>query len=639
MPSAYVFSVQVDPDSPPPVRFAASEMRRCLMRMTGENVRLIHSDRYEFDEPGRILIGTRDRFAGVLKASRCPAQDLDDEILITQVNGNTVVTGSNPRSVLFAVYDLLEQLGARWVGPGHLAEILPNSDCSELFGVEVSERASYRHRGVCIEGAPSLEHALGMVDWMAKRKMNTFFLQFKTSIYFWKNFYSREYNPDFGQAEEVDEEMSLELDREVIDAARLRGFNLHRVGHGWTSESIGHRGLGWWQTDRKPDESTRELLAEVRGRREFFGGTPINTELCYSNPMAFRGLVGEIVDYARDHPEVDCLHFWLSDATNNFCECESCRKRTPSDWYARLIKAVRREIRRENLKTRLVFLCYTNTLTPPRSESMPSGGLVFMFAPISRCYSHSLTDPSCRGIGKSGGWPLNSVRPPRTNAEYLEILESWSEAFRGDSFVFDYYLWQPYLRNLNPVGFARLINSDIASYEELGLGGLVSCQALRSFYPIGLPMAAMAETLWNREAEVSDIVEEQISLCFPSHGEEVKEYLLEVDRLISSRRGHRGPFEKGKFPGAAKLIEITGEFSGRIEKMKPENDVEERYLSLIFNFNHTLNLRCRAQLLLAGGKEKEAGDLLGEAGDFLRKTEDLTHRYLDLWLVLRSLHV
>ena len=389
----------------------------------------------------------------------------------------------------------------------------------------------------------------------------------------------------------------------------------------------------------EPDESTRELLALVKGKRGFFEDIPINTELCYSNPRAFRGVVDEILGYARDHPEVDSLHFWLSDATNNFCECEACRKITPTDWYARLIKAVRRGIVREKLETRLVFLCYTNTLTPPSSEELSDDrGLIYMFAPISRCYSHPLSEPSCSGIGEAGGWPLNSVKAPRTNAEFLQIRRAWGKAFPGDSFVFDYYLWQPYLRHLNPLGFARLISRDVASYGEFDLNGLVSCQALRSFYPIGLPMAAMAETLWNREAELDAIVSKHIEACFPSRGREVAAYLREIDQLLSSTGEHEGPLQSGKAEVAGRLLGITEEFQGRMEKITPENEVERRYIDLMGHFNKLLNMMGRSIVLRSEGREEEGLGVLKEAQKFLRETEDLTHRHLDLWLMLRSSH-
>jgi hypothetical protein len=642
MPTPYLYQVRVKRDSSAPVWLAASELRRCLILMTGQNVSIKYVDRFEKDEEPAILVGMREYLSGFLGADECPENQLDDEILVTQRKGNCLVTGSNPRSVLFAAYDLLEELGARWVAPGHLGEVLPSSDCHGLFDIEANEKASYRHRGVCIEGAPSLEHALGMIDWMAKHKMNTFFLQFKTSIYFWSNYYLREYNPTHGNPEEVDELRSLELDGEVIEAAKLRGFVLHRVGHGWTAESLGFKGLGWWRADREPDDETRELLALVKGTRGFFGDVPINTELCYSNPVAFKGIVDEIVHYAEEHPEVDALHFWLSDATNNFCECESCRRSSPTDWYAKLLEAVRREIAGKGLGTRVVFLCYTNTLTPPREEEFEDeDGLIYMFAPISRCYVHPLADPSCAGAGRSGGWPLNRVKAPRTNSEFVEIRRAWREAFSGDSFIFDYYLWAPYLRDMNPLGFARLIAADIRSYEELDLNGLVSCQALRAFYPAGLQMSVMASVLWDREADSERIISDQLSACFGDESGMVEEYLEALDEVLSpsETEPHKSSLRSGEANWIRPILKLVEEQGARLEGLKGDDGTGKRFSDLLKHFNRLLQLRARVALLEAEGKTEEAEKVSRELGEFLRGTENLTGRYLDLWLLLNALHL
>jgi len=609
------------------------------MRMTDGDVKLRHVAAFPFEESGRIFVGARRAFDGVLGEDECPPNELDDEILVTQRGGNCFVTGSNGRSVLFAAYSLLERLGARWPGPGHLGEVLDQGDCSALFKQEIAERASYRHRGVCIEGAPSLEHALAMVDWMAKHKMNTFFLQFKTSIWFWRNYYSREYNPSYGKREDIDEERSMELDDEVIRAAKLRGMVIHRVGHGWTAESIGFPGLGWYKAEREPDEDTRKLLALVNGKRGFFGNTPINTELCYSNPDAFNGVVEEVVAYAKEHPEVDCLHFWLSDATNNFCECENCRKRSPSDWYAMLVRKVAERLKAAGLPTRVVFLCYTNTLTAPREQTLPQEGLVYMFAPISRCYVHALADPSCSGGGKAGGWPLNRVEPPRTNAEYVTIRRAWKRAFSGDSFVFEYYLWRPYLRSQSPLAFAKLINEDVRNLKDLDLNGMVSCQVLRSFYPAGLQMLSMAATLWDVRTDLDSLVEEQLRLCFGNNRETVKEYLARIDELLRpvEAHPHRPALDAGDLERAERLAAITDEFSAKMSSLEAANDREGRYLDLLGHFNKVLNMRSRAASLVARGREKEAEKLWERISQFVRETEGLTHRYLDSWLLLRTI--
>ena len=170
----------------PPIRLAAQELRRCLSQVTGLPVHVRAARRPDPTALG-LWLGQFADFGLPARRGSDPVGSgraaLDDEILIRVGPDGGTIAGSNERSVLLAAYRYLTELGCRWVRPGKTGEYLPRLGPG-LPAVEVRERASYRHRGVCIEGATSPEHALGMVDWCAKRRMNTVFLQFIHSRYF-----------------------------------------------------------------------------------------------------------------------------------------------------------------------------------------------------------------------------------------------------------------------------------------------------------------------------------------------------------------------------------------------------------------------------------------------------------------------
>lgn len=226
---------------------------------------------------------------------------------------------------------------------------------------------------------------------MAKHRMNEFHLQFKNSQYFYNRCYARRYNPLAKPLPKMSVEESLKADARVIGEIKKRGMILEMVGHGFTYGAIGIEWIGWDAYTGPTSEEQRELMALVDGKRGLFQGIPVNTELCYSNPKAFNKLVNHVVQYAVDHPEVDILHFWLSDGWNNHCECLGCEKLSPSDWYVKLVNAISYRLGELNCKTRLVFLSYSNTLWPPIQERIDDkyGNIIFMFAPISRCFSQS----------------------------------------------------------------------------------------------------------------------------------------------------------------------------------------------------------------------------------------------------------
>ncbi len=619
------------------VKFAASELRKYLHKITGKTLSLRSCVRFpEVDEPSIFIKDPRTSEVSV------KYDPLEDEIMVTQMDGSCIITGSNPRSILFAVYTLFEEMGARWIAPGRDGELLPNVDIKKLFEINVHQKASYRHRGICIEGAPSLEHALGIIDWMTKKKMNTFFLQFKTSIYFWQNWYHHSYNERYKRTKVIDESTSLELDDQVIHEIKRRGLIFHRVGHGWTAEAIGLKGLGWYKYDDEISPEQKSLMAEVNGERGLFGGIPINTELCYSNPKAFNAVVENVIDYAEKHLEVDCLHFWLSDATNNCCECSECRKLNQSDHYIRLVKAVSKKLKEKNLNTRIVFLCYFNTLNTPIVESLGAefDNVIFMFAPISRCYQHYLKDDKCESGAESGGWELNKIRPPRTNKEFVEILSNWQKKYTGDSFIFDYYLWRPFHDNLNTFGLSKIINQDIKGFKDINLNGLISCQVLRCFYPVGLEVSAMAETLWDRKAIWSDILDRQLISAYGDNSGTVKEYLSGLESLLTpDNNPHVGSLLSASESRISELIRFLESWESKIDSVykSSPNKLQRRFAFNLLHFNKLVYLRSLSLKYKIIGDKEKSKLYLSKAEEFLKRTEARTHRYFDTWLELHSL--
>ncbi|MBO3833291.1 MAG: hypothetical protein FGF51_07950 [Candidatus Brockarchaeota archaeon] len=304
----------------PVVSFAAEELSRYLEKMTGRRSRVENIDAYRAE--GGIYLGLpKDlSLAGIRFIDGEKESELKDTIILKSVGHCLFISGSNPRSVLFSTYYYLKLHGAEWLWPGEDGEFLPSIKKARTDGFEIEETASYDHRGVCIEGAVTPEMVIDFVDWMAKQRLNEFFLQFKTSRYFYNRYYTRKYNPIAETSPEISVDEALKQDARVITELKKRGMIVERVGHGWTCESMGIQGLGWDPEKGLIKDEQKELLALVNGKRELFGGIAVNTELCYSNPRAFNMLVDHVVQYALDHPEVDILHFWLSDGMNNHCE-------------------------------------------------------------------------------------------------------------------------------------------------------------------------------------------------------------------------------------------------------------------------------------------------------------------------------
>lgn len=108
-----------------------------------------------------------------------------DAYTIKSGAADVTITGSNMRSVWYGLYDLLERRGGcRWFWDG---DVVPKKDAIDLSGLDVSEEAHFEyrairyfaHRGLTRFQAEhwGLDDWKKEIDWLLKRRLNTFMLR------------------------------------------------------------------------------------------------------------------------------------------------------------------------------------------------------------------------------------------------------------------------------------------------------------------------------------------------------------------------------------------------------------------------------------------------------------------------------
>ena len=552
--------------SSPVITFAAEELCKYIKQMTGVTPKVIYRSAYcpaekaEDKESagtgtgpctgpctghgtgtgnsGSIWLGPAASFAeaGVFPQPDAAAHPLDDAVMIKSAGQSSLlISGPNERSVLFSVYAYLESLGCRFLRIGEDGEVVPKGVPLKLDGYHIEEYPSYRYRGICIEGAVSIEHVRQIIDYMTKKRFNTYFLQFMNAYIFWSRWYDRKVGKP-----EMPIEVAEEYTREAVAEVQKRGLALQMVGHGWTCECLGVRGLGWHPTSEPVPKGKEAWLAELNGRREWFHGIPINTELCLSNSEAFNGLAAYIADYAARHPEVDLLHIWMSDGANNRCECPACAAKLPADQYVELLNAVDERLTALGSPVKLVFLAYCDLLwAPEKARFRNPERFVLMFAPISRTYRRSLLADHSPEEAEAQVEPLpyrrNRNTFPKTAAGNIYFLRQWQKIFSGDSFIFDYHLlWKHSI--LEPTGLFNtgVLHKDIQDIVRLGLNGMVNCQVQRYFFPTGVTMEVSGKTLWNKDADFAHLVADYFKDAFHPHGDYIYERVKRISRLMDA---------------------------------------------------------------------------------------------------------
>lgn len=616
--------------SQPVVAFAADELARYLSAMTNSSVGAQYSKVFA-DRAKVLYVGEVQDFAALDLSLPCEVSAWDDTLVIRTLGKALALSGSNPRSVLFAVYRYLELCGARWLWPGEEGEFVPRLNTVKTVGFDITEKASLRHRGVCVEGAVSLEHNLGFIDWMAKKRMNAFHMHFDTLYVNYDSYYSWPHGPGMLPTTAVSPEDAHRLDDQVVEQVKRRGLVLERGGHNWTGGALGIEGFDLQEEGGEVAGEKRELLALIDGKRDFFKGSMYNTELCYSNARAFAMLVNHVVQYAADHPEVDVVHFWLADHVSNLCECADCQKLSPSDWYVQLVNAIADRMTQAGCNNKLVFLAYNNTRWAPTAKRIENrdGNVVFMFAPYPGCYVHALTDHRC-----AEPYPLerpqrNEERQPRTNRVYRELLEAWRQWFEADSFLFYYHLW---ISDMLACDLGAIIWQDVREVSELGLSGVLSAQPLPVFAPTGVPMAVLAETAWNTEVELSAVTDDYLAAAFGDDAAFVGDYLERLHSCMAPK----DPYAHDDVPKSLPEVEsalrhVEGALPG-LESMASgrRRNPGKKAIAYLIRHNRYATLLLRALVEHVRGNKSRAVEGVTRATEFLHETEGESFWAMDL---------
>jgi hypothetical protein len=453
----------------------------------------------------------------------------DDAIIIDVEAGSGTIAGTNPRACLIAVYRFLREIGCRWIRPGSDGEIVPSKRLADMTA-RVSEHASLRHRGIVIEGASSSENVADMIEWLPKLGFNSYFIQFKNAYPFFYQWYAHVHNPTLSP-EPFTLDDAKSITRKLEQEIKKRGLLFHAVGHGWTCESLRIPALGRKEEDISIPPNMAHYLAETGGKREFWKGNPVNTNLCYSNDEARRVMVDHIAEYLEQNGDIDLLHVWLADDYNNHCECRSCAEHSPTDLYVKLLNELDQELTNREIQAKIVFLLYFELLWAPETNTIVNPDrFMLMFAPISRTFAKSFADMPVAGSVPE--FVRNHIKLPQSVEQNVAFLRDWQRQFPGEGFDFDYPLGRAHYGDPGYMRISEVISSDIRSLGQLGLNGYLSCQEQRAFLPTALPNYVMGLKLWNSGLEFGTIADDYFQYAFGPDWSECKQYLSDLSSLF-----------------------------------------------------------------------------------------------------------
>jgi len=624
------------------VDFAAEELKKYLRMMMPEcgDIKIM----YYPEAKSGFRLGLMQDFG--LNVSDAEETDLDDILYIDCDENGGVIAGDNPRSVLLSVYEYLRQNGCRWLMPGVDGEYIP---MREIQPVVYRHRPSMRYRGWCNEGAESQQCMLDAIEFAPKVGMNVFMLEFRIPVGYYGSYYRHVNNEENRPAEPVSSTVILQWKRQCEAEIAKRGLQFHDIGHGWTADPFGidsslRESMG--DNEKHVPEEARQYLALMNGERKLYRNRPNFTNFCKSNEKAQKMFAEYVAEYAQNHSNSDYLHVWLADLHNNHCECENCRKKTPSDWYVILLNLIDKELTERGLDTRIVFIVYVDTSWPPLVEKIEhQERFTLMLAPISRSYAYALPEGEVRA--KTVPYERNRLTLPKSLEEYFAYFAEWKKMWHGASIAYEYHFWR--YQCLDPAGieFSRRISEDIRVYREYGVNGIIEDGSQRSFFPTGLAFYTYARTLYDISLSPEEIAKDYFDTAFAEVSDKFYTYLKELGEafdfyyMVRTRSADESisPYYN---PEHAKILSAFDQIEAKGRKL-----IQEHY-----NFPHrlgTVSVRllekhldfavglAKALAAKAVGKDEEATELLNELRVEIGKEEVLLEKYYDHFNFFSSL--
>ena len=552
--------------------FAAEELKKYLRMMMPEvgEIGIVY-------EPGAadgFRLGLLEDF-GIAAEKHTPK--LDDIVHIdTQADGG-ILAGSNPRSVLFAVYRFLKLNGCRFLFPGIDGEHIPRK---AITPQRYHKMADHQMRGHSLEGDPSLEQVIDYIDYHAKAELNCFGCY---SIFnYMARYYKHRLNTDNRTPEYMDIEVAENQWRSLFECEALkRGLLLNSGGHGLLARSLGLRDedrFPYKRGEKPMPTHVYPYLAQINGERKFVKNDLFYTNLCMSNPEVRKRLVDTMIHDILTHPQFNNASLSLADGTHNHCECEACRAKRPSDWMVITLNELDEELTRRNIDQVISFSFYVDRMFPPAYEKIKNPDRFRLtYCPITRTYTESRS--GFDNLPEPIPYEYNAWQVPKTMDEVFSLLNAWRTAFTGSFTVFEYHFWIHQYRDPGLMSISRRLYEDVLTYRETNMDGCMQDGSNKSFFPHGFHGHTYAETLLNRDVDYEAELADYFRHLYGEDWQLVREYLDQITNLFSHKY-------------------MSGELSADLTKGKLYNPQRLQPLSQVKALTEKMREVCQAHMMM-----------------------------------------
>ncbi len=457
----------------------------------------------------------------------------DDVVHIDTTAQGGILAGSNPRSVLFAVYRFLRLNGCRWFYPGPEGEYVPMKDIAPQ---KYHHMADHRVRGYTIEGDPSMEQVTNWVDYQAKLELNMF-VPSDPYVYL-RRYYEHNHLLDHRPSEMVTPEQCDQWQRTLESEALKRGMLLKEGGHGRIPISLGLNPADreeYRSGEKQIPENIRPYLAQLNGKRDLFRNDIYYTNLCMSNPEVRRRLVEYSADKIQSRPYLCMEALGFADGTHNHCECENCRDLNPSDFQIMIANELDEELtRRGDTTTKIALSTYVDMMFPQVREKIKNPDRCWIqFTPISRSYAASITENTV--LPEPLPYVRNAWKAPKGIDQCVALFQARRKDVKLPAYAYEYHFWRAQVRDPGLMIISRRIYEDVRSLKLLDIDGYQQDGSNKHFFPHGFHQFIHAETLVNRDCDYESLLDDYFALLFGKDYKQVLDYLNGVSEAFGEK--------------------------------------------------------------------------------------------------------
>ena len=452
-----------------PNDFAAAELERYFSRILNRELNWKIVERQWPDDAWRIrLRATGSWPSDPLVATNRPFAPGQDEFEVSAATNALTLSAASGASLLYAVYQVLEQQGCRWLYPGADGEIVPtktNLVCSQ----QVRTRADFSMRGLFpVENLQRYTETdvIGMLDWMGKNRMN--YLEV-IGNYGWDR-----------------------LGKTLLAESRKRG--IHVVGYLWSFEVFLPLAVG---------RTHPEYFAFFDGKRQ----VDYNVKRCASSEAAIKIFVENGTRWFQEHPE---LEEWLIIPNDGFhwCECDKCRDLKPQDQWAAFFVPLMQKLAVTRPRVRLQNFIYVMRYALPRDIApFQTPRLDHFFDVHLRNNWFSLRDPAApvesghreaEVDDRARGQPLNHYLADR--------LGEWRAAVPGRIWIFENVMLHGTYSL--PVPNLPQVAADLQAAHRENIQGYLFEAYLQGWNSFAPELWSLARLCWNTETSPAALEQE-----------------------------------------------------------------------------------------------------------------------------------